>query len=243
MILDSTYKEILNMYKQAETVLFKATSVEQYNEMYHTPTQSLDICIRLLHYQLSDLAEQEQKEVTDVICEFIEDLYWILERKHPDRKKNTFEIIGPGQSWKSWFTKQIANFYISVGDIGECVKGERFPFQDAVHSRVNIMNDKAVHPDAMVKFLGVFGGDEDKVSQKGVSGEEITRIPVIHTNNYGIFYKNASLRDMFRLRIIRYDFKKVEDDYFKCVGQKICNPLVWPELIEYAKLRGYINDE
>lgn len=243
MILGATYQELMNMYEHADSVLFKAETISQYNEMYHTPDASFDICLRLLEYQVKEIAEQEMVEVNDVICEFIEDLYYILERKHPDRKKNTFEIIGPPQSWKSWFTKQIANFYISVGDIGNCTKGERFPFQDAVGVRINIMNDKDVHPDSLRQFLGPIGGDEDKVSQKGVSGEELTRIPVIHTNNKKIFYTHESLREPFRKRIIHYTFKCVENEYFERVGKKICNPLVWPKLINFAKSHGYIKNE
>lgn len=243
MILGATYQDLIKIYEEADTILFKAENIKQYEEMYHTPDASFEICKRLLQYQLQDIADQEHLEVEDVIAEFIEDLYYILEKKSPDRKKNTFEIIGPPQSWKSWFTKQIANFYISVGDIGSCTKGERFPFQDAVNSRVNIMNDKDVHPDALTQFLGILGGDEDKVAQKGVSGEEITRIPVIHTNNKELFYSSVNLEAAFRTRIIHYRFKCIDDEYFKCVGQKICNPLVWPKLINFAKEKGYIKDE
>lgn len=243
MILGANYEHFLNMYEQAQTILFKAENISQYHEMYHTPENSLEVCIKLLEYQLSELAEYEHKDVTTVVCEFIEDLYFILERKHPDRKKNTFEIIGPPQSWKTWFTKQIANFYISVGDIGNCTKGERFPFQDAVGVRVNVMNDKDVHPDSLRQFLGPMGGDEDKVAQKGVSGEEMTRIPVIHTNNKSIFYQNPTLEQPFRKRIIQYIFKTVASDYFESVGKKICNPLVWPKLIDYAKSHDYINEQ
>lgn len=240
--LRATYQQLYEMYSNAELILFKARNIQEYNDMYHTPETSFTICIRLLEYQLEDIAKQEQSCLNDVVCEFIEDLYYILENKHPDRKKNTFEIIGPPQSWKSWFTKQIANFYLAVGDIGNCVKGERFPFQDAVNSRVNIMNDKEVHPDALRQFLGPLGGDEDKVAQKGVSGEEITRIPVIHTNNNSIFYKCSQLREPFQKRIIHYTFKKVDDAYFEEVGQKICNPMVWPLLINHVKSFGYIKE-
>lgn len=240
--LRASYQQFLEMYTNADLILFKAKNLQEYKEIYHTPETSFDICIRLLEYQLDDIAKQELSCLNDVVCEFIEDLYYILENKHPDRKKNTFEIIGPPQSWKSWFTKQIANFYLAVGDIGNCVKGERFPFQDAVNSRVNIMNDKEVHPDSLRQFLGPLGGDEDKVAQKGVSGEEITRVPVIHTNNKAIFYTCTELIEPFQKRIIHYTFKKVEDEYFEEVGQKVCNPMVWPLLINYAKSFNYIKE-
>lgn len=105
------------------------------------------------------------------------------------------------------------------------------------------MNDKDVHPDSLRQFLGPMGGDEDKVAQKGVSGEEMTRIPVIHTNNKSIFYQNPTLEQPFRKRIIQYTFKTVASDYFESVGKKICNPLVWPKLIDYAKSHDYINEQ
>lgn len=263
MILGATFEQLRNIYIEAEKnnqIYFKAETYEQYLELYHTPDDSFKICIKLLEYQLEDeadlvtrltlkqnddLSDEEFKKqiLTQVVCEFIQELYYILERKHPDRKKNTFQIIGPAQSWKSWFTKQIANFYISVGDINSCVKGERFPFQDAVNARVNIMNDKCVHPDSLRTFLGPLGGDEDKVAQKGVSGEELTRIPVIHTNNHDIFSRDSSLVEPFRKRIIHYDFKTVDNHEFEMYGQKICNPLVWPKLVYYAKANGYIKVE
>lgn len=243
MSLSATYDQLMDMYTNAEEILFKADTVEQYKNMYHTPEKSFEICMNLLAYQLEDVLEQENMKlleaqmmsIDDVIADFIDDLYLVLERKHWNKKVNTFEIIGPPQSWKTWFTKQIANFYIIVGNIGNCTKGERFPFQDAVNKRVNILNDKAVHPDALQQFLGPLGGDEDNVAQKGVSGEELTRIPVIHTNNIAIFYKDRTLKDAFEQRIIHYEFKRVESDYFRCVGEKICNPLVWPKLIEFSR--------
>nr|QVW56845.1 MAG: putative nonstructural protein NS1 [Tarsiger cyanurus ambidensovirus] len=131
---------------------------------------------RLLTFQYGD---------KEGMVKFLQRIYNIAERQIP--KKNTMFIRGPPNSGKTFFIDSVSAFYINVGHIGNFVRGDHFPLNDAVHRRLNIWNEPSIMPSAYDTVKMLAAGDPCPANVKYQGHSVITRTPLFITGNTSIF--------------------------------------------------------
>lgn len=159
---------------------------------YYTITESVNICNDLLLYQCGSKAK---------VCEFLKQLYIVLERK--GEKRNSIFILGPPNSGKSFFFDAVAAFFLNVGHVGNFCKNSGFPLNDCYNRRILIWNEPQIDDISfdMVKMLA--GGDPCNAKIKYQNDACIQKTPLIFLSNKSVF----SISDeVWRSRIAFYSW-------------------------------------
>nr|QTE03938.1 MAG: nonstructural protein 1 [Turdus hortulorum Iteradensovirus] len=227
-LMNWSYNDFLNHYRKDDTkLIFGAPSLDTFNDYYMSLEDSIDAIEELLDFQLSNISEFSDLNVTDKKREFVTDLWDVLEKKVP--KKNTFQIISPPSAGKNFLLDAIFAFYWNVGMIRNFNKYESFPLMEAVDKRVNCWNEPNFEPSAEDTIKMILGGDPIKAAYKYESERNIARTPVIVMSNKNVF----KINDAFEDRIITYYWDRAE---FLRKYRKKVNPLIWPYLVDnYVK--------
>lgn len=224
------YKDFLEHYKQNNSILiFGAPSRDTFNDYYMTLEESIDSVEELLDFQLNNLSEFSDLNVTDKKKEFITDLWDVIEKKIP--KKNTFQIISDPSAGKNFLLDAIFAFYWNIGMIRNFNKYENFPLMEAVDKRINCWNEPNFEPSAEDTIKMILGGDPIKAAYKYDNERNITRTPVIIMSNKNVF----KINDAFEDRIITYYWERAT---FLRKYRKKVHPMIWPYLVD-----NYVKDE
>lgn len=223
-LMNWSYHDYLRHYKLLDTkMIFGAPSMDTFFEYYMTLEESIEAVEELLDFQLSNISEFSDLNVTEKKKEFITDLWDICEKKIP--KKNTFQIISPPSAGKNFFLDAIFAFYWNIGMIRNFNKYESFPLMEAVDKRINCWNEPNFEPSAEDTIKMVLGGDPIKAAFKYEGERNIARTPVIVMSNKNVFKTN----DAFEDRIITYYWDRAE--FLRKYRKKI-HPMIWPYLVD-----------
>lgn len=227
-LMNWSYNDFLKHYTLLDTkLIFGAPSIDTFFEYYMTLEESIEAIEELLDFQLSNMSEFSDLNITDKKKEFITDLWDICEKKVP--KKNTFQIISPPSAGKNFFLDAIFAFYWNIGMIRNFNKYESFPLMEAVDKRINCWNEPNFEPNAEDTIKMILGGDPIKAAFKYEGERNIARTPVIVMSNKNVF----KINDAFEDRIITYYWDRAE---FLRKHRKKIHPMIWPYLVDnYVK--------
>lgn len=222
------YSDFMKHYSDLNTkLIFGAPSLDTFHDYYMTVEESIDAIEELLDFQLSNMSEFSDLNVTEKKKEFITDLWDILEKKIP--KKNTFQIISEPSAGKNFMLDAIFAFYWNIGMIRNFNKYENFPLMEAVDKRVNCWNEPNFEPSAEDTIKMILGGDPIKAAYKYDNERNISRTPVVIMSNKNVFRSD----DAFEDRMITYHWDRAP---FLRKHRKKINPMIWPYLVDnYVK--------
>nr|QOD39565.1 NS1 [uncultured densovirus] len=185
------YQEI---YNRKDCMPVFSAGVGQFDDTYYNEECSVKIMEQLLEFQFDNDDE--------VIGEFVQTLYNILERKVP--KLNTIMIVSPPSAGKNFFFDAIKDYYINVGQLGNANKFNAFPFQDAEGRRLVMWNEPNYSPEFTEPLKKLLGGDSTTVNVKYMHDVPVYRTPMIILSNtmVGFNYDQA-----FKDRVALYTWK------------------------------------
>lgn len=142
---------------------------------YFNLEDSVNILWELLLFQYGSEAEA---------ILFLQRVYDIAEKRLP--KKNTMIITGAASSGKTYFVDVIMAFYISVGNIGNFVRGDNFPLNDAYNKRILLWNEPSISDRQFDTVKMIFGGDSCPAKIKYEKDAHIDRTPIFVTSNHDV---------------------------------------------------------
>lgn len=189
---------------KVKEVLFGAPSIEKFFDYYYTESETVSIVTNLLEFQFKD---------SDSIVDFWNTLYRVLDKCNG--KKNTIQIIGPPNSFKTTFVTWIAEAMINVGYANKINRYSVFGWQDLANKRIGIMDDYNLDDAAKIDALTIFAGHKTNIQVK-YQGEHILHgLPMFVLSNHYDFKGPAWNERIVRYTWSRYDF----------VMEKNLNPL------------------
>nr|CAI5837607.1 unnamed protein product [Callosobruchus analis] len=118
------------------------------NDYYYSIDESVAVINELLMYQFN------QDRVA--VRQFLKDRYNICNKLLP--KKNALLIVSPPNAGKNYFLEFVANYYISVGIIGNFNKYNQFPLMEAYNKRILFWDEPVAEPSAFETLEVLFAG-------------------------------------------------------------------------------------
>lgn len=194
-----TYFDFVKFY-DTHKPLFKALNGDVSN-YYLSYQESVDVIKKLLEYQTVDYANLEDISIREAVTLFLTDLFHVVEKRIP--KVNTFEIIGPPSSGKSFFMDMVADFYINVGLVENFDRHHSFPLQSAFNRRINQWNEAQCEHSKLDIAKLLLGGDPCPANIKYKDIAALARTPVLLTANKQLIPNVKAFND----RMYRYSWK------------------------------------
>lgn len=192
MLTTYTLPELYSYIQLASNVYFEAFHIP-FNDYYYSITQTLNIVKDLLEYQFGGN--------WDAVHEFICILFHVLNRSNG--KKNTIEIIGDPNSFKSTFVRMIASAMINSGWCNKNNKLCQFGLQECANKRLIIMDDPNFDIGSIEQLKTIFSGDPTNIQVKHKDDFTIYKTPVILCANTEMFRG-----DVWDVRMERYRWKR-----------------------------------
>ena len=190
------------------------TSVDTY---YYNVEESLAVMIKLIEYQFCN--------ESDVVLDFVNTLFDVLERKRP--KLNCIVVHSEPSAGKNFFFDAIRDYYINSGHLCNANKYNNFPFQDAEGRRLVFWNEPNYSPEFLEPIKEILGGDSTSVNVKYQHDTPVYRTPVIvTTNNVVSFMTHPAFKD----RIRQYEWQPAP--FLRDYGKKP-HPLAVYEFFKY----------
>jgi len=201
---------------------FEVTRTES-NKYYDLQT-SIEVLEMLLNHQGQRNGFQ--------VKTFLQDLLDVIDKVRP--KCNTFMIIGPRESGKSYLIDCISTYYLNIGHMSNPSKQNNFPFNMCVNKRVLCWNEPAYPPVFEETLKKICGGDPESINVKNKNSVYMARTGLLITTNEEV------LKDpIFNQRIIKYYFQTCSKlkEY-----TKYPTPLAWQYLIKKYELKLVSNE-
>lgn len=222
-----TINEFNTYYKDNPGVVWEAIN-KNFNDYYYDVDESLSIIYDLLNFQMYDFAAANALSPREMITNFVQEVYDVCEKRRP--KVNTFEIIGPASSGKSYFVDMVTAFYLNVGHVKNFNKNESFPLQSCINRRILLWNEAQCETSQHDTIKLLLGGDPTPANIKYMDSQTINRTPVFITANIKLIPNTKPFND----RMIRYNWQTAPQLQKL---QKKPHPLCFPELLSYLEVK------
>lgn len=244
--------EVIYNQKIRNTLTFNMSKIEKFMEnaltlaaiqMKHM--EFLDICKLLegnsLAFSKGYMSREDSFEIllqifrfqheSDYIPMFLKMVKW-FDHKMTPIKKNTWLIVGPPDSAKTWFAtawKGLARF---TGKILNYTRGGQFCFGGIKLGRL-ILHDECIQPIEAAEYIEtlkqVYAGSETSINVKFKDPIESCYMPVIATaNDFPV--RNNSVRDAFDSRWTHVQWSKVDSSMID--GK--CHPMALYDLYNHC---------
>lgn len=178
---------------------------------YYTESESYDILINFLKFQLEDNYE-----------EFLVTLFNVLNKTNG--KKNALWIKGPPDCAKSWFFSSIECFMITVGKVSIMNRTNHFCLSSCTDCRLILLDELCFEPLHTDTLKLLFSGNPVKVSKKYADDVTINKTPCIIMSN-GDCLPNIPV---FNSRIEKYEWSQVPKDKNLLFNANMCSKKLHP---------------
>lgn len=117
-------------------------------------------------------------------------------------KKNTIEVLGPPNSFKSTFFNWIASALLNPGFCNKVNRYERFSWMNLIHKRIGIMDDFSIDSGSIEQALTIFAGDPTNIAVKNHGDHILQPTPIVVLANVARF-----LDPRFDVRMVRFKWQ------------------------------------
>ena len=196
---------------------------------YYSPELSSLLILKLL------IKQNGTGETTDI---FISNIFAWIDKEIS--KKNTFTIIGPPSSGKTYFMDTVCDLLWNCGKMKNFSRIQQFPLDDCFNRRVLIWNEAAVAADSVNinKAKEILEGHDTVADRKYLPPGYVRRTPVAITSNNDLWAVCQSEAQAFQDRMFYYRWHR--QDWLKKF-QKKPHPLAWKYIYEWFNSTDYDN--
>lgn len=188
--LKDFFELFYEVHEENHPVLNNKLAVFNTSMNYGTLEESVEWINDLLKYQLGDDDSR--------ICEFLQTIVYILDKKLP--KCNTLVIKSPPSGGKNFFFDMIFSIIVNYGQLGQANKHNVFAFQEAPNKRLLLWNEPNYESGLTDTIKMMFAGDPYTVRVKHMLDQHVKRTPVIVlTNNYVNFMGDSAFKDRIKI--------------------------------------------
>lgn len=198
---------------------------------YYAPLFSSQVLGRLILNQSKNDVEEAKK--------FVQNLLLVLNKAVP--KVNTFLMVSPPSSGKTWLVNSLTKNFWAVGAIQNNEKnGSPFIYQDAVGMRVNIWNECILNGIANVETSKeIWEGQDTSVQVKHEKGKFLKRTPLFVTCNAEPWTFAPKSKQAFLDRCFYYKWV-AQPDLIQFTGYPV--PIAWKLILDQFEDELWWND-
>lgn len=132
--------------------------------------------------------------------EFFLYMFYVMDSHIP--KINTLQLVGPANSGKSYLLRSIQRAAILCGEIHRGDNQRSFVFQEAIDTRVILMNEPSFEHTAAYQLLEVLEGLPTRVDVKYKLNQTLHPTPVLISGNFPIWQNCPAHEPAMRKRCI-----------------------------------------
>lgn len=185
MLVNGQHKDYPN------TVCRYAAVYQSFDDYYYSVQETCLIVDALLLHQCDTYAQVEGFWYT---------LVKVLSRNNG--KKNTIEVLGPPNSYKSTFFNWIGSALLNPGFCNKVNRYERFSWMNLIHKRIGIMDDFSIDSGSIEQALTIFAGDPTNIAVKNHGDHILQPTPIVVLANVARF-----IDARFDARMVRFKWK------------------------------------
>lgn len=193
-LMSWTIDDYFKYYSRDDVKPIFSAGVGDINDYYYDLEDSVNMLVDLVMHQCN---------YDDIIaCNFVTDLYNVLERKIP--KYNCLVIHSVPNCGKNFLIDCVADYFINKGILGRANKHNGFAFQNASGRRIIIWDEPNYEPAVKEDLKKMFAGTAYTVRVKSKGDSACFRTPVIVMTNNTVPFMHD---DAFNTRIKIWHWK------------------------------------